>query len=94
MNRSKLVTEFSLRHNMPKSKAKKLVSLIFEELSSALAKGDRIEFRGFGSFTVKTYSAREAKNPRTGEKIWVEERKKVRFRTSETLNQKINDALL
>ena len=45
----------------------KIVLTVFEEISSALAKGDRVELRGFGAFSVKQRPARIARNPRTGE---------------------------
>ena len=94
MNRSRLVATFAERHGISKTKAEELTSLMFQELSTALAKGERIEFRGLGSFFVKNYDARTAKNPKNGDVLWVEERKKVRFRASGLLLSKINDALL
>lgn len=79
---------------MPKTKAKLLVSLVLKELSDTLARGERIEFRGFGSFFIKKYEACEAKNPKNGQFVWIESRKKIRFRASPMLLEKINDALL
>ena len=94
MNRSRLVERLAERHTISKTKARLLVNLILTELSVALAKEERIEFRGFGSLFLKTYSSRQAKNPKTGLPVWIEPRKKIRFRASRTLLEKINSALL
>ena len=94
MNRSELVAMFAQRHSIPKAHAQKLVSLMLEELSDSLAKEEGIEFRGFGSFFVKSYRARQAKNPRSGEKVWMQPRKKVRFRASKVLLSKLNKSLM
>ena len=49
----------------------RIVSTIFDEISNALARGDRVELRGFGAFSVKQRAARVARNPRTGEAVRV-----------------------
>jgi integration host factor subunit beta len=64
MNRSRLVATFAQRHGISKKKAETLLSLILQELGTALVQGERIEFRGFGSFFVKKYDARTAKKPK------------------------------
>ena len=94
MNRSELVATFAQRHNISKKRADQLVSLIFEEMKDALARGEGIEFRGFGSFFVKEYKGRTAKNPKSGEKVWMSTRKKVRFRASKVLLSNLNDSLM
>ncbi|MEQ9688728.1 MAG: HU family DNA-binding protein, partial [Bauldia litoralis] len=52
----------------------RIVSTIFDEISNALARGDRVELRGFGAFSVKQRAARVARNPRTGEAVRVTEK--------------------
>jgi integration host factor subunit beta len=94
MNRSTLVAKLAQRHGLSNRKAEELTSLMLQEMGAALAQGDRIEFRGFGSFFVKSYDARTAKNPKSGDFLWIKDRKKVRFRASGLLLSKINDALL
>ena len=94
MNRSDLVASFAQRHNLSKTSANKLVSLMLDEMKDALAQDEGIEFRGFGSFFVKEYEGRQAKNPKSGEKVWMSTRKKVRFRPSKTLLSKLNDSLM
>ena len=71
-----------------------MVTLILDEMKNALAEGEGIEFRGFGSFFVKNYEGRQAKNPKSGEKVWMSSRKKVRFRPSKILLSNLNDSLM
>ena len=94
MNRSDLVAAFAKQHGISKSRANQLVSLMLSEMQEALVQGEGIEFRGFGSFFVKQYEGRPAKNPKSGEKVWMTPRKKVRFRASKTLLSNVNDSLM
>ena len=68
----------------------RIVGTIFEEISVALAKGDRIELRGFGAFSVKRRPARTGRNPRTGATVEVEEKFVPYFKTGKDLRQKLN----
>lgn len=68
----------------------RIVGTIFDEISSALAKGDRVELRGFGAFSVKCRPARVGRNPRTGETVEVEEKFVPYFKTGKDLRQKLN----
>ncbi|MCZ2327942.1 integration host factor subunit beta [Bartonella sp. F02] len=67
-----------------------IVNAIFEEISEALANGDRVELRGFGAFSVKNRSARSGRNPRTGETIAVEEKWVPFFKTGKELRNRLN----
>ena len=68
----------------------RIVSTIFEEVSRALARGDRVELRGFGAYSVKRRSARQARNPRTGEAVHVAEKHVPFFKTGKELRQRLN----
>ena len=68
----------------------RIVSTIFEEISGALARGDRVELRGFGAFSVKQRAARVARNPRTGEAVQVTEKHVPFFKTGKELRQSLN----
>ena len=68
----------------------RIVNVILEEIISALAKGDRVELRGFGAFTVKHRSARQGRNPRTGETVFVEEKFVPFFKTGKELRERLN----
>ncbi|MEM6676903.1 MAG: integration host factor subunit beta [Pseudomonadota bacterium] len=70
----------------------KIVSTVFEEITSALARGDRVELRGFGAFSVKTRDARTGRNPRTGEAVPVPEKKVPFFKAGKDMRERMNDA--
>lgn len=68
----------------------RIVNVIFDEIVDALARGDRVELRGFGAFTVKHRPAREGRNPRTGDAVPVEEKFVPFFKTGKDLRDKLN----
>jgi len=68
----------------------RIVSTIFEEITSALARGDRVELRGFGAFSVKARGARVGRNPRTGEAVNVAEKYIPYFKTGKQLRERLN----
>ena len=69
----------------------RIVNCVFNEISDALAKGKRIELRGFGAFSVTTRSSRIGRNPRTGETVEVPEKKAPHFRTGKALHARLNE---
>ncbi len=69
----------------------RIVNTIFDEITSALSRGDRVELRGFGAFSVKQRDARIGRNPRTGEKVEVEEKVVPYFKTGKQLRERLND---
>ena len=68
----------------------RIVNVIFDEIVDALARGDRVELRGFGAFTVKHRPAREGRNPRMGEPVPVEEKFVPFFKTGKDLRDRLN----
>ena len=68
----------------------RIVGTIFEEIAAALARGERVELRGFGAFSVKTRPARTGRNPRTGEAVHVEEKAVPFFKTGKELRERLN----
>jgi integration host factor subunit beta len=70
--------------------AQALVDVLFREMSEALAAGDRIEIRGFGTFTVKQRNPRQARNPKTSEKVFLESRLVPYFRAGKELKDRLN----
>ncbi|GGF60949.1 integration host factor subunit beta [Terasakiella brassicae] len=68
----------------------RIVSTIFDEITSALASGDRVELRGFGAFSVKTRGSRVGRNPRTGESVDVGEKAVPYFKTGKKLRERLN----
>ncbi len=70
----------------------RIVNVIFDEIVDALARGDRVELRGFGAFTVKHRPSREGRNPRTGEPVPVDEKFVPFFKTGKDLRDRLNKA--
>ncbi len=69
----------------------RIVATIFDEMSSALANGDRVELRGFGAFSVKARAPRIGRNPRTGEVVNVSKKFVPFFKAGKELRDRIND---
>lgn len=67
-----------------------IVNAIFDEITAALSRGDRVELRGFGAFSVKNRPARVGRNPRTGVAVQVEEKWVPFFKTGKELREKLN----
>ncbi|MGH1354881.1 MAG: integration host factor subunit beta [Thalassovita sp.] len=70
--------------------AEKIVNTVFDEITGAMARGDRVELRGFGAFSVKQRDARVGRNPRTGESVEVEEKHVPFFKTGKLLRDRLN----
>ncbi|WP_354542816.1 integration host factor subunit beta [Roseovarius sp. MBR-78] len=68
----------------------RIVNTIFNEITDALAGGNRVELRGFGAFSVKKRDARIGRNPRTGESVEVEEKHVPFFKTGKLLRDRLN----
>jgi len=69
----------------------KLVDIILNEIKRALRRADSVELRGFGRFSVKTQKSSIRRNPKTGEKVAVPEKKVIRWKQSKDLFKKINN---
>jgi integration host factor subunit beta len=69
----------------------RIVSTIFDEVGQALSRGDRVELRGFGAFSVKRRDARIGRNPRTGSAVAVTEKFIPFFKTGKQLRERLND---
>ena len=68
----------------------RIVTTIFDEIASALSRGDRVELRGFGAFSVKSRNSRIGRNPRTGEAVNVMSKTVPFFKTGKQLRELIN----
>src|SRR4051795_5799034 len=67
-----------------------IVTAIFHEIAAALTRGDRVELRGFGAFSVKRRDARVGRNPRTGDSVQVAEKQVPFFKTGKQLRDRLN----
>ena len=91
MLKSDLIEKVAKELNINYDLAQLAISAIFDTMSEALAKGEGIEIRGFGSFTVRHYKGRDGRNPKTGETVSVPPRKKPFFKVGKELKNRVND---
>ena len=91
MIRSELIQKIADENpNLFQRDVERIVNTIFEEITDALANGDRVELRGFGACSVKTRDARVGRNPRTGEAVSVDKKKVPFFKTGKLLRDRLN----
>lgn len=94
MTKSELIEEVAkLAPDISKRDIEIIVNTIFDSMTDALARHDRIEIRGFGSFIAKPRRAREGRNPRTGEKVHVPQKWVPFFTVGKELRKRINKPL-
>ena len=94
MTRSELIESVAKKNpNLMLSDIERIVNVIFSSITSALAKGDRVEFRGFGVFSIHKRAPRIAQNPRTGDKVKIGDRNIVHFRVGKELHEKLKRKL-
>ncbi len=72
----------------------KIVNVVFDEIIEAMSRGDRVELRGFGAFTVKHREARMGRNPRTGVSVAVDEKYVPFFKTGKELRERLNEVAI
>ena len=90
MTKSELIELISNKIKLPKGKAEQIVNCIFDSMVDALKKGEGIEIRGFGSFTVREYKSYEGRNPRTGTPVHVAPKRLPFFKVGKELRERVN----
>ena len=90
MTRKDLVNAMAFASNLKKSEAAKCLDVMLSTVTDALARGESITLSGFGSFQPKSYPAKIARNPRTGERVDVPAKRVVKFRPGRPLNGSLN----
>ena len=91
MTKSELILRIGeLNPHLYHRDVERIVTTIFEEITNALAKRDRVELRGFGAFSVKQRDARKGRNPRTGETVAVDQKVVPFFKTGKELRDRLN----
>lgn len=90
VNKSGIIDIVSEKAKIPRKRAEDLVDLIFDSMANALANGDRIEIRGFGSFVCREYTSYTGRNPRTGESIEVSPKKLPFFKVGKELRERVD----
>ena len=93
MIRSELIQKISEENpHLFQRDVERIVNTVFEEIITAMSRGDRVELRGFGAFSVKQRDARTGRNPRTGDSVSVEEKHVPFFKTGKLLRDRLNGA--
>jgi len=90
MKKSDLIRTLAKMYDLSDAKAQDIVDIVFGGFSKALVQGDRIEIRGFGSFSVREYKAHAGRNPRTGNVVTVGTKKLPYFKVGKELQKRVN----
>ncbi|MFT8951887.1 MAG: integration host factor subunit beta [Gluconobacter sp.] len=93
MTKSELIAELSTIYpHLLARDIERIVHTIFDEISAALTRGDRVELRGFGAFIPRRRDARTGRNPRTGDTVSVEEKSVPFFKVGKELRERVNQS--
>ena len=91
MTKSQLIQELLERSNtLSLQEAETIVDILFTSMTQALARGEKIEIRDFGSFKVRTYQSYQGRNPRTGTKADVAPKKLPHFKVGKELKGRVD----
>ena len=91
MTKSDLIAELAAANpHLTRHDVELIVATVFGEITAALARGERVELRGFGAFTVKRRDSRTGRNPRTGEAVAVDEKAVPFFKAGKELRERVN----
>lgn len=91
MNKSDIINLVCEKNNLELSDIEYSIKKIMDYMSENLYQGERIEIRGFGTFSLHTHQSRLARNPKTGDKIALERRNTVHFKPSKELKSRVNN---
>jgi integration host factor subunit beta len=91
MTKADLIAVIAEKLKFPWARAEVLVDQVFEAMVEALKRGEGIEIRGFGSFTIREYKAYEGRNPRTGETVQVKPKRLAFFKVGKELRERVNN---
>jgi integration host factor subunit beta len=91
MTKSELIEQLSSNNEqLNKRESELIVNTIFDSIGGELVQGGRVEIRGFGSFTIRSRDAREARNPKSGDVVMIPEKKTPFFKTGKELRERVN----
>lgn len=92
MNKSELIDALAQDIGVPHREAAAITNTVIDTMTDALAKGESIEIRGFGSFVIKKYGSYEGRNPKTGKRIKVKPKKLPFFKVGKDLREQVNQS--
>jgi len=90
MTKSELIESITGRGDITKARAEQVVNCVFDAMATALRRGEGIEIRGFGSFTVRPYKAYTGRNPRTGQSVSVPSKRLPFFKVGKELRETVD----
>jgi integration host factor subunit beta len=90
VTKSELIEVVAQEANLTKGRAELVINTIFDSMVEALQRGEGIEIRGFGSFTVRQYKSYEGRNPRTGDAVHVAPKRLPFFKVGKDLRLRVN----
>ncbi len=90
MTKVEMVEKVSSKINLTKKDTERVVKIVFESIIQALAQGDKVELRGFGTFRVRSRESRDGRNPRTGDTVRIPSRKVPFFKASKKLRELVD----
>lgn len=90
MTKAELVEKVAERIDLTKKQTEVIVNTVFQSITEALADGDKVELRGFGSFRVRNRDSREGRNPKTGATVFIPAKKVPFFKAGKELREMID----
>jgi len=90
MTKADLIVAIADQLKLPAGRAELIIDQIFDGMVAALKRGEGIEIRGFGSFTIREYKAYDGRNPRTGETVHVQPKRMAFFRVGKDLRERVD----
>ncbi|MGH7323327.1 MAG: integration host factor subunit beta [Candidatus Rokuibacteriota bacterium] len=90
MTKAELIDEVSKVANLTKKETETIVNTVFENITEALVKGDKVELRGFGSFRIRHRQSRKGRNPKTGSSVDVPDKRVPFFKVGKRLRELVN----
>lgn len=90
MNKSELISSVSEKAEITKKDAEKIVNAVFASIEEALAKGEKVQLVGFGTFEVRERASRTGRNPKTGEEISIPATKVPAFKAGKALKEAVS----
>mgnify|MGYP001173456902 CR=1 FL=1 len=92
MTKAEMVEKISAKINLTKKDTERVVNIVFGSVISALAKGDKVELRGFGSFRIRSRDRRDGRNPRTGATVQIPPKEVPFFKAGKELREMVDNA--
>lgn len=93
MTKAELVEKISQKINLTKKDTERVVNIVFGSIIQALAQGDKVELRGFGSFRVRQRDSRDGRNPRTGATVQIPPKKVPFFKAGKELRELVDNKI-